>query len=63
MTIDKKYKARIKALQKLNEKNSDAENEEFVSICEELDIDPESEDGDALFDHIFNGTMWTVKFK
>lgn len=63
MIIDKKHKARIKALSELNDKNYETENAEFVAICEVLEIDPEGDDGNALFDHIFNKTMWTVKFK
>jgi hypothetical protein len=63
MIIDRKHRKVVKALQEMIAENSKREEAELDRVCELIGIDPESEDADTLFDHVFNGTERTVKFK
>lgn len=62
LQIQKKHAVKIRELMKLIENNSIVHDKMFNGICVEMNIDPETAEGDILFDHIFNGTRWQVKY-
>lgn len=62
ITIHKKHKKEIAAFRKDILAEMAAQDKIFSKLCKKLNIDPESDDGDVLFDHIYNDTDWTVKY-
>lgn len=63
LTIDKKFTNKINRLKKLSESNTDKEAKMFEKLCSDMNIEPNSNEGDCLFDHIFNDCDWTVEYK
>ena len=63
ITIDKKHKKEIDAFRKDILAEMAAQDKVFSKLCKKLGIDPDGKDGDALFDHIYNGSIWPVNFK
>jgi hypothetical protein len=61
-TINKKHKKEITAFRKDILAEMAAQDKVFSKLCKKLNIDPDGEDGDALFDHIYNGTDWTIEY-
>lgn len=60
--INKKHKKEIDAFRKDILAEMAAQDKVFSKLCKKLNIDPESEDGDAVFDHIYNDSNWTVEY-
>ena len=60
--INKKHKKEIAAFRKDILAEMAAQDKVFYKLCKKLNIDPDGEDGDALFDHIYNDSNWTVKY-
>ncbi len=52
----------VKNLRKIVKTYDSAIDDLFWDLCNDLKIDPEGEDGETLWDHIYNGTNWTVEF-
>lgn len=63
LIIQKKFVNKIKKLKKLSEDNTNKEAQMFDKLCAEMDIHPDSEDGDCLFDHVFNDLDWSVEYE
>lgn len=61
--INKKHKKEIDAFRKDILAEMAAQDKVFSKLCKKLNINPDGEDGDALFDHIYNETDWTVKYE
>ena len=61
-TINNKHKKEIFAFRKKILAETARQDKIFSKICKKLNIGPESEDGDALFDHIYNDSDWTVVY-
>jgi hypothetical protein len=53
----------IANLKKLVRKNDKIEEKEFNRICKWIGVEPESEAGDAIFDHIYNGSDWMIEYQ
>ena len=62
ININKKHKKEISAFRKEILAETARQDKLFSKICKKLNIDPESDDGDAVFDHIYNDSNWTVKY-
>ena len=62
ININKKHKKEISAFRKEILAETTRQDKIFCKICKKLNIDPESDDGDALFDHIYNDSDWTVVY-
>ena len=60
--INKKHKKEIFAFRKEILAETARQDKIFCKICKKLNIDPDGEDGDALFDHIYNDSNWTVVY-
>jgi len=63
ITIDKKHKKEIDKLKKIIVAAAKAQDELFNDLCAELNVDANTNEGDCLFDYIFNDCDFTVKFK
>lgn len=63
LVIEKKFANKVKKLKKLSAENADKEAKLFEKLCKDMNIGVESDEGDCLFDHVFNDTDWTVKYK
>jgi hypothetical protein len=61
--INKKHKKEIDAFRKDILSEMAAQDKVFFKLCKKLNIDPDSDDGDTLFDHIYNDTDWTVEYE
>ena len=61
--INKKHKKEIDSFRKDILAEMAAQDKVFSKLCKKLNINPDGEDGDALFDHIYNETDWTVKYE
>ena len=61
--INKKHKKEIDAFRKDIFAEMAAQDKVFSKLCKKLNIDPDGDDGDTLFDHIYNDTDWTVKYE
>lgn len=60
--INKKHKKEISAFRKDILAQMAVQDKVFSKLCKKLNIDHDGEDGDALFDHIYNGTDWVVEY-
>jgi hypothetical protein len=61
--INKKHKKEISAFRKDILAEMAAQDKVFSKLCKKLNIDPDGDDGDTLFDHIYNDTDWTVEYE
>ena len=62
ITLPKESKKAVKLLKKFIESNDKTEDKMFRKLCKWLTIDPDSPEGEALWDHVYNDTDWTVKY-
>lgn len=62
ITLPKESKKAVKLLKKFVSMNDKTEDKMFRDLCKWLDVDPDSEAGEALWDHVYNDTDWTVKY-
>lgn len=62
ITIHKKHKKEIAAFRKEILTDMARQDKVFSKLCKKLNIQPDGEDGDTLFDHIYNGSNWTVVY-
>ena len=62
LVIDKKYKKALGYLREEIVKRQNKEEELFLDWCEELNIDPDGDDGMILFSYLFNGDKMNFKF-
>lgn len=60
--INKKHKKEIDAFRKDILAEMAAQDKVFSKLCKKLNINPDGENGDALFDHIYNDSNWTVEY-
>lgn len=62
MKINKKHGKEIAAFRKEILAEMARQDKMFAKLCKKLNIAPDGADGDALFDHIYNGTDWTIEY-
>lgn len=60
--INKKHKKEIDAFRKDILSQQIAQDKIFSKLCKKLNIAPDSDDNDYLFDHVYNNTDWTVEY-
>lgn len=63
ITLPKESKKAVKLLKKFVSINDKEEDKMFRKLCKWLGIDPDSAEGEALWDHVYNDTDWTVKYE
>jgi hypothetical protein len=54
---------KINNIKKIIRKNDKDEDKEFHRICKWMNIDPNGNDGEAVWDHIYNGSDWRIEYK
>ena len=63
ITLNKKYKKLVNAFAKGVKARNKEEDRLFNALCKELNVDGESNEGESLWDHVYNGSDWTVKYE
>lgn len=63
ITLDEKHKKLVnKAKLKINGLTV-KQNDIFTLLCNQVGIQEDTPEAESLWDHVFNDTDWTVKFK
>lgn len=63
ITLDKKNKKLVDRAKQKIEALTIQQNDLFTLLCNQVGIQEDTAEAESLWDHVFNGTDWAIKFK